>query len=678
MKGKIRKLLSVVVATAMTLSCLSVPALAADSTGDGLKTPDGTREFAVYQIFGGTVSVTSSGIKASDLTWGENSTPVGNVLVNEGENGAAITRTAAIGDKLSNGTGSDANGTTVQSNLQALSSDSIPDSTKLAEIEKYWNKDSEAYSKTHASDLSLTKESDMYKISGLAQGYYLIKDVDKSQAADGQYYSVYLAKVTDGTLTFKTKGSAPDPTKTVVDKTTGGTDSNTANIGDTLSYTITSGVSSAVADYQQYYYCFEDTLSKGLTLQATYANGTENEAFTTSEGYVKITKGVTVVVKLNKSMTTPIDVTKYFYVGAKKDDNGNTLVKIGMSDLKMLEKASEIKNLANTNIDGEFKVTITYDAVLNSDASVLGNNNEVTLEYSNDPNNSGTPSTDTNPSTDPDEPEPGDDVETNTSVKDITTTYTLELDITKIIANTITSLDGAVFKLTGTGMNEVVVIEDKYIKVDDTTQAITEGTVTAEQLTAAAALGKYYMLTDNTFTTVAPDAEDNNNSYASEDPYYRFVSIKNVKSSSTVDDEFASNTDLNGVTGATNDKGVVKFTGLGAGTYVLSEEIAPAGYSKIDDITFTVAFEKSKQDSTGQTIENSFWVTASNNMTTFKSNETHSTNGVMSITVQDKEGASLPTTGGIGTTIFYIAGTVLVLGAAVALITRRRMKGEVK
>ena len=41
--------------------------------------------------------------------------------------------------------------------------------------------------------------------------------------------------------------------------------------------------------------------------------------------------------------------------------------------------------------------------------------------------------------------------------------------------------------------------------------------------------------------------------------------------------------------------------------------------------------------------------------------------------VENKTGTELPSTGGIGTTIFYVIGGILVLGAAVLLVTRKRM-----
>ena len=44
--------------------------------------------------------------------------------------------------------------------------------------------------------------------------------------------------------------------------------------------------------------------------------------------------------------------------------------------------------------------------------------------------------------------------------------------------------------------------------------------------------------------------------------------------------------------------------------------------------------------------------------------------------ITNTQGAELPSTGGIGTTIFYLIGAVLVIGAGVLLVTRRRMKAE--
>ena len=51
-------------------------------------------------------------------------------------------------------------------------------------------------------------------------------------------------------------------------------------------------------------------------------------------------------------------------------------------------------------------------------------------------------------------------------------------------------------------------------------------------------------------------------------------------------------------------------------------------------------------------------------------------NGIVNITVENNKGSILPETGGIGTTIFYIVGVVLVLGAGVLLVTKKRMNAD--
>lgn len=50
--------------------------------------------------------------------------------------------------------------------------------------------------------------------------------------------------------------------------------------------------------------------------------------------------------------------------------------------------------------------------------------------------------------------------------------------------------------------------------------------------------------------------------------------------------------------------------------------------------------------------------------------------GAVSMNVKNNKGSTLPSTGGIGTTIFYLCGGILVVFAAVALITKKRMKSE--
>ena len=46
------------------------------------------------------------------------------------------------------------------------------------------------------------------------------------------------------------------------------------------------------------------------------------------------------------------------------------------------------------------------------------------------------------------------------------------------------------------------------------------------------------------------------------------------------------------------------------------------------------------------------------------------------VTIKNNKGSNLPSTGGMGTTIFYVVGSILVLGAAILLITKKRMSAR--
>jgi len=46
---------------------------------------------------------------------------------------------------------------------------------------------------------------------------------------------------------------------------------------------------------------------------------------------------------------------------------------------------------------------------------------------------------------------------------------------------------------------------------------------------------------------------------------------------------------------------------------------------------------------------------------------------LLQMDVENKTGVELPSTGGIGTTIFYVVGAILVIGAGIVLVTKRRM-----
>ena len=113
------------------------------------------------------------------------------------------------------------------------------------------------------------------------------------------------------------------------------------------------------------------------------------------------------------------------------------------------------------------------------------------------------------------------------------------------------------------------------------------------------------------------------------------------------------------------------FSGLDDGAYRLTETKTPDGYNTIDPIIFTVTAEHEvESDNPALTSLNGNKVSGE---ITFTPNQGE---GSLTATVVNQSGLELPETGGIGTTIFYIIGGILVLGAGILLITRRRMNSE--
>lgn len=125
-----------------------------------------------------------------------------------------------------------------------------------------------------------------------------------------------------------------------------------------------------------------------------------------------------------------------------------------------------------------------------------------------------------------------------------------------------------------------------------------------------------------------------------------------------------------------NENGKFKISGIDDGTYHLLEIKAPNGYNLLEDpvelvITATTA--------NGQTWNGN----AADAFTalTIAVNDGAAQNGVrdtgiVNVTVENNQGATLPETGGMGTTLFYIIGGLLVAGAVVLLVVRLRMKAN--
>lgn len=353
--------------------------------------------------------------------------------------------------------------------------------------------------------------------------------------------------------------------------------------------------------------------------------------------------GDTINYEVTSKVPDMTGYTKYFFVmndtlSKGLTYNGDIVIKVGE---KTLDATNGYTLTTTNNDDGSttleivFKnfiqyttgnaITVTYSATLNQDANLdpsVGNPNEVKLVYSNNPNVVGT-----GDGRNPDKPAPGD--ATGETPKSETKTYVTGIKLTKVDgADHSKMLTGAKFKIEGNGVKVVLVNKEVYEEASD---------------------GTYYMLKTGTYTETAP-TDETASSYDSTTTKYKKVT---AVTKDTV------NTKVN-ATGYVDENGVLTFEGLGEGTYTITEIIAPEGYNLLKaPITVEI---KAKA-----TFDKCEWtVTADGKLVTADKN-------LYAFLIENKSGAALPSTGGIGTTVFYVLGGLLVVCAGVLLITKRRM-----
>lgn len=427
-----------------------------------------------------------------------------------------------------------------------------------------------------AGSVEATAETATIELS--APGYYLVAGT--ATAPDKQTVTAACSLTTaKPTATVNPKVDAPSIGKKIVEDN-GDVDANTANIGDSVNYKITSKVPS-MQGYTKYYFVIEDTLSKGLTF---------NDDLAITIGGTKLTAG-----------------TDYTLTTAKNTD-GTTSLEIVFKNF-----------IQYTTSDA---ITVTYSATLNQDATLdpaAGNPNKVKLIYSNNPNETGTGT---------DKPGEGDPV--GETPESETKTYVTGVKLTKVDSkDSSKALTGAKFQIKGTGM-KVVLVNKEIFK--------------------ASSSGTYYMLKDGTYTTEAP-SEATKDKYDSTTQKYEKV---------TVVDKTTIPTEIN-ATGYVDAKGVLTFEGLGEGEYEITELIAPQGYNLLKDPIKLVI-------SANATLAGCTWTVTENGTALIADSEY-----LYAFNVENNSGTELPSTGGIGTTIFYIVGSLLAVGAVILLVTKKRM-----
>lgn len=351
MKKAIKKLMAALLAVAM-LCAMAVPAFADGSTSAGttytitINNPVGT--YKAYQIFSGDLE----GNILSNIVWGTGVTEAGKTALGSAKDRA---------DTLTN-----------EPSVKAFAT----------EVSRYLGESSGSYADG--------------KISGLAAGYYLIKN--DSVGDNETYTSFILAVVKD--VTVVPKGDKPTLEKKVKDandtegSTSGWQDSADHDIGDDVPFKLTAKIASNFDDYTTYKFVFHDEQSAGLTFKPD-------------------TVKVTVAGKELKA-------SDYTVVTNPDDDCTFHVV---INDLKKISDAA-----ANAEVAVEYKSTLNEKAKIGSE----GNPNEAYLGYSNNPHNSN---------------------DTTTTPKDKVTVFTFKVVANKINGDNGEALKGAAFALYKKGQD---------------------------------------------------------------------------------------------------------------------------------------------------------------------------------------------------------------------------------
>ena len=288
------------------------------------------------------------------------------------------------------------------------------------------------------------------------------------------------------------------------------------------------------------------------------------------------------------------------------------------------------------------------------------------------------------------------------TIEDTLPDFLSKMTVTSIIVdndgNNATAGDQA--NVTDQFANKKIVIDwydevnSKFLYNNGATVTITYTAVVTEKATIDGA-GNTNKVTV-TWTTKGSDEPDPNNKIDTKETIYTYaIALKKVNNKgvalpgavfefpfyvkSTADANgayiYAGTTAGAGLTNqiTTPDSGVIVVKGVKSGSYEITEVTAPAGYNKLT-APVTVQAVKTSSTSTHTTV----YLDKDGNVVDVSAKEIEvkvdiDTIAATAVVVVNKAGTELPSTGGMGTTVFYVLGTVLVLGAVVLLVTKKRM-----
>ncbi|HAT4296575.1 TPA: isopeptide-forming domain-containing fimbrial protein, partial [Clostridium perfringens] len=189
-------------------------------------------------------------------------------------------------------------------------------------------------------------------------GYYLVLETSEQSTGNAVVSTAMLVSVPqvendkwDYNVTLNPKDTTPTIEKKIIEDNKL-VDTSSANIGDTIKYKVTSTIPTYEKNATNIVYKIKDTMSKGLTYD--------------SNAGIKVTSG-------DKTFVENTDYT----VKSNKNSDGTTSIEIDFV-------YDNIKAYSTVGLTLEYQATLNENALVDTKANA-GNPNDITLEYTNNP-----------------------------------------------------------------------------------------------------------------------------------------------------------------------------------------------------------------------------------------------------------------------------------------------------
>lgn len=480
---------------------------------------------------------------------------------------------------------------------------------------------SEAFARIVAQNVSVTGTDMVNNAITVDPGYYIIVDTAAATKDDYKSYTLGMLQVVAGaTVEATTKIDFPSFDKQIGDINDSAVVKDSEGNDKAPEVTYDEAADHDMGDHVPFRLTatIPSNIDKYVTYNMTFHDDLQETVFTMDTNSVH-----TYYVEKNEkgeitSQTEIASANAVYAASAVEDDakfNADTKKSDGKEDFTVT--IADIKTMKDTTgadiaIKAGGQIVVEYTATLTTDANMgaTGNWNGAYLEYSHNPNKSG-------------EGTPESPNEKEKSPVDYVVAFTYQTLVNKTDGISKQPLTGAGFTLL-----------KKYTNMTGQTAWTTDSTdEKIDEKIKAYSGGNYVEVTN--------------------------ISLNDAKTS-------------------------FEFKGLDDGDYVLIETTVPKGYNPVDPIEFTITAEETQTNGAEALAS-----LKSDKETEFKTGKVYqltgeegkqdyvntngADNGSLTATIENLKGATLPSTGGIGTTIFYLGGGAMVAVAGVFLITKKRM-----